>query len=370
MKYCNVALKPDEKAIYDLRELYLLHGYRHYKVGKFEEYDLYAANKSFLKGDSILSFTDTDGKLMALKPDVTLSIIKNVGDDEGATHKFFYNENVYRTSASFGGFREIMQTGLECIGNIDTYSICEVLALADESLRLIDDNYLLALSHMGFISGLFEECGFDELSSKEALSYIASKNSQALAAMAENLGVKEELCGALVFVAKFYGKLSVALDTIKGFCFNDKMRRAYEELLDISKIIKGRDMYADFSLVNDMNYYNGIIFKGYINGIPESILSGGRYDSLVHKMGKKMGAIGFAVYLDLLERFYDEGEQNDVDVLLLYDSESDPSSVMATVRELSAGGKKVKALRENDGRKYKSIAKMCRGEVTILEKND
>ena len=64
MKYCNVALKPDEKALYALRELYLLHGYRHYKVGKFEEYDLYAANKSFLKGDSILSFTDTDGKLI------------------------------------------------------------------------------------------------------------------------------------------------------------------------------------------------------------------------------------------------------------------------------------------------------------------
>ena len=370
MKYCNVALKPDEKAIYDLRELYLLHGYRHYKVGKFEEYDLYAANKSFLKGDSILSFTDTDGKLMALKPDVTLSIIKNVGDDEGATHKFFYNENVYRTSASFGGFREIMQTGLECIGKIDTYSICEVLTLAEESLRLIDDNYLLALSHMGFISGLFEECGFDELSSKESLSYISSKNAQALRVMAESFGVSDKLCDALVFVAKFYGKLSLALDTIKDFCFNDKMRGAYDELLNISSTINDCELYADFSLVNDMNYYNGIIFKGYINGIPESILSGGRYDSLVHKMGKKMGAIGFAVYLDLLERFYDEGEQNDVDVLLLYDDESSPADVMAAVRELSADNKKVKALRENDGKKYRSIAKMSRGEVTILEKND
>ena len=370
MKYCNVALKPDEKAIYDLRELYLLHGYRHYKVGKFEEYDLYAANKSFLKGDSILSFTDTDGKLMALKPDVTLSIIKNVGDDEGATHKFFYNENVYRTSASFGGFREIMQTGLECIGNIDTYSICEVLTLADESLRLIDANYLLVLSHMGFVSGLFEECGFDELSSKEALSYIASKNSQALSSMADNLGLSAELCDALVFVAKFYGKLSLALETIKDFCFNEKMREAYAELLDISNIIKGREIYADFSLVNDMNYYNGIIFKGYINGIPESILSGGRYDSLVHKMGKKMGAIGFAVYLDLLERFFEESDENDIDVLLLYDKESSPAEVMEAARKLSADGKKVKALCENDGRKYKSIAKICRGEVTILEEND
>ena len=370
MKYCNVALKPDEKAIYDLRELYLLHGYRHYKVGKFEEYDLDAANKSFLKGDSILSFTDTDGKLMALKPDVTLSIIKNVGDDEGATHKFFYNENVYRTSASFGGFREIMQTGLECIGKIDTYSICEVLTLADESLKLIDGNCLLALSHMGVVSGLFEECGFDELSSKEALGYIASKNSQALRVMAESRGLSIELCEALAFVAKFYGRLSSALDTIKSFCFNDKMREAYRELLDISSIIKEREIYADFSLVNDMNYYDGIIFKGYIDGISDSVLSGGRYDSLVHKMGKKVGAIGFAVYLDVLERFYEDSDENDVDILLLYDKSSKPCDVIKVARELAKDSKKVKALCESDGRKYKQVIRMSSGEVTTVEKDD
>ena len=370
MKYCNVALKPDERAIYELRRLYLSHGYRHYKVGKFEEYDLYAANKSFLKGDSILSFTDTDGKLMALKPDVTLSIIKNVSDDDASTHKFFYNENVYRTSPSFGGFREIMQTGLECIGNIDAYSICEVLTLADESLRLIDGNCILAVSHMGLILGLFEECGFDELRSKEALGYISSKNAQALSNMAKEQKVSEGLSEALAFFAKFYGKLSAALDTIKDLCFNEKMTAAYGELLDISQSIDDRDIYADFSLVNDMNYYNGIIFKGYIYGISDSVLSGGRYDSLVHKMGKKVGAIGFAVYLDVLERFYEDSDENDADILLLYDKSSKPCDVIRVARELAKDSKKVKALCENDGKNYKQIVKMSSGEVTTLEKND
>ena len=370
MKYCKVALKPDEKALYALRELYLLHGYRHYKVGKFEEYDLYAANKSFLKGDSILSFTDTDGKLMALKPDVTLSIIKNIGDDDLSTHKFFDNENVYRTSASFGGFREIMQTGLECIGNIDTYSICEVLTLADESLKLIDTNCILAVSHMGLILGLFEECGFDELRSKEALGYISSKNSQALSDMAKEQNVEAKLVDALVFFAKFYGKLSIALDTIKDICFNEKMTAAYRELLDISQSIEDCDIYADFSLVNDMNYYNGIIFKGYIDGISDSVLSGGRYDSLVHKMGKKVGAIGFAVYLDVLERFYEDSDENDVDILLLYDKSSRPCEVIKVARELAKDSKKVKALCESDGRKYRQVVKMSCGEVTTVEKDD
>ncbi len=352
MNYCNVALKPDEKAIYGLRELYLRHGYRHYKVGKFEEYDLYAANKSFLKGDSILSFTDTDGKLMALKPDVTLSIIKNIDDKDGAVHKFFYNENVYRTSASFGGFREIMQTGLECIGEIDTYSVCEVLTLAEESLRLIDENCILAVSHMGFVSGLFEECGFDEVEAREALGYISSKNSHALREMAKGVNATEKVIEALDFAARFYGTLGNALKTMKGFCFNERISEAYSELLDVCEAIEDKELYADFSLVNDMNYYNGIIFKGYIDGIPDSILSGGRYDSLVKKMGKSSGAIGFAVYLDLLERFYKENDEGSIDVLLVYGKDTSPAEVARKARELVGNGLSVRVLSADDGKKY------------------
>ena len=373
MKYCNVALRPDEKAIYDLRALYLRRGYRHYKVGKFEEYDLYATNKSFLKGDSILTFTDTDGKLMALKPDVTLSIIKNIGDGDESTHKFFYNENVYRTSASSGSFREIMQTGLECIGKIDTYAICEVLCLADDSLRTISENSLLTLSHMGFVTGLLEECDFNASEQREALGFIASKNTHSLCDMAKSKALDARLEEALVFVSKYYGKLSTALQTMEGFCFNEKMTDAYKELKGVCTAMTGRAIYADFSLVNDMNYYNGIIFKGYIDGIPESILSGGRYDSLVHKMGKKQGAVGFAVYLDLLERFYFDASEYDADVLLLYSDGTSPSEVLGAVNALSENGQTVKVLADNDGKRYRQIARIVGGEVRFIgnvEKND
>ena len=69
-------LRNDEKAVYRLRELFGNYGYRRFKTGKFEEYELYAENKDFLSEDGILTFTDARGKLMALKPDVTLSIAK------------------------------------------------------------------------------------------------------------------------------------------------------------------------------------------------------------------------------------------------------------------------------------------------------
>ena len=93
-------LKSEEKAIYSLRSLYSKYGYLPYKMSKFEEYELYLKNKDFLISDRIITFNDTNGKLMALKPDVTLSIIKNCEDIEGFKQKLCYNENVNRVAGS------------------------------------------------------------------------------------------------------------------------------------------------------------------------------------------------------------------------------------------------------------------------------
>ena len=148
MSFSDNVLRNDEKAIYSLRELYRKFGYSQFKVGRFEEYDLYSHNKSFLVSENILTFTDTNGKLMALKPDVTLSIIKNISFEEKNTHKLYYNENVYRTSAESHGFKEIMQTGLECVGYVDAFAECEVIMLAIKSLESISNDYILDISQI------------------------------------------------------------------------------------------------------------------------------------------------------------------------------------------------------------------------------
>ena len=57
-----------------------------------------------------------------------------------------------------------------------------------------------------------------------------------------------------------------------------------------------------------MNYYNGIVFKGFVQGVPVGVLSGGRYDRLMERVNKKAGAIGFAVYLDEVDRILDKSE--------------------------------------------------------------
>ena len=89
--------------------------------------------------------------------------------------------------------------------------------------------------------------------------------------------------------------------------------------------VPDKNIRFDFSIVNDMSYYNGVVFQGYVNNIPSSILSGGQYDNLMLKMGRKDKAIGFAVYLDLLQRFNNTEKQFDVDYILLKNDTDDIS---------------------------------------------
>ena len=150
-------LKPDERALLTLRSLYGSYGYLPFKMSKFEEYDLYVRNKDFLISDSIITFTDTSGKLLALKPDVTLSIIKNGTDEAGCKQKVYYNENVYRPSGETRQYKEIMQAGLECIGDIGVYDLYETLFLAAKSLESISEDFVLEVSHLGILRGILDD---------------------------------------------------------------------------------------------------------------------------------------------------------------------------------------------------------------------
>ena len=131
-----------EKAVFSMRNLFLKSGYRQFKMSKFEEYDFYSKNKDFLVADGVITFNDTNGKLLALKPDVTWSIIKNCKDLPNGVEKYFYNENVYRISETSHDYKEIMQTGLECVGEITEKEVKEVVNLAIDSLKVLSNNFI------------------------------------------------------------------------------------------------------------------------------------------------------------------------------------------------------------------------------------
>ena len=375
MNFSDQVLKNEERALYELRRLYQQYGYTRYKVSKFEEYDLYAHNKSFLVSENVLTFTDTNGKLMALKPDVTLSIVKNIGNGDVSMHKLYYNETVYRTSQGSDGFREIMQTGLECIGEIDLYAIGEVLMLAQKSLAQISDDYILDLSHLGFLTGLLEETNLSARDTESLIGLIGNKNIPAIGAFCRSHGVDEEMTASICAITDLYAPLDSALEKIRPMVKGEKMQAAYEQLCGVCEMMRvcgdTKRLYLDFSIVNDMNYYTGIIFRGFINGIPDGVLSGGRYDSLLQKMGKRSGAIGFAVYLDLLSRFGAGERTYDVDTLLVYDDTTDPATVIGTAAALRETGKTVLTQKgEATSVRCRERLRITKGGLKVLETND
>ena len=172
MSFDESILKSDERAVFKLRALYREYGYNQFKMSKFEEYDLYSENKDFLVSDGVITFNDTNGKLLALKPDVTLSILKNFKDEAGAVERLYYNENVYRISETSHTYKEIMQTGLECIGDINGDNEAEVIILALKSLALISKTFVLDLSHVGLVSALLDGFGLEGEKRKAALNAV------------------------------------------------------------------------------------------------------------------------------------------------------------------------------------------------------
>lgn len=342
-------LNEEEEIAFSLRELYHSYGYIPYKMSKFEPYDLYAQHRSFVIGDDILTFTDTNGKLMALKPDVTMSIIKNY---KSGQQKVYYNENVYRKGGTSHEFKEIMQAGLECIGAIDLYSQYEVLTLAAESLRCISPDYILDIASVGVIRGLLADTSAGSCVKNKLLEYVQGKNAHNIRALCLERNIPEGVRRIWEELAALYGPADELLPRLRPMCVNEEMETACAELERLVRILKsgGINLNLDFSILSDLNYYNAVVFKGQVKGISASILSGGQYDNLVRRMGKDAGAIGFALYLDLLKQLPGRENAYDADVLVSYRPQTPAEAVMTEARRLRAQGLTVKVQPEFDCR--------------------
>ena len=252
-------LTNEELAAISLREIYEAHGYSFYRMKRFEEYDFYAGKKDFLSSSHILTFNDINGKLMALRPDVTLSIIKNAPQG-----KFYYDEKVYRVPKNSDTFREIPQVGIEHIGPLNDFDLKEVLELAILSLNTLADGkrFVLDVADAAVVKSLIPE----GVNQNEILACLSAKNIHGL----KNLHAPD----ALIDLAEnHYVKLDIV----------ETLENIYPQI------------HVDFSTVSNLNYYNGIVFKGYIEGVHKAVLSGGKYD-----MGIGAGGAGFAVYLDAI----------------------------------------------------------------------
>lgn len=330
-----------------LNDLYESYGYRKFKISKFEPYDLYADNRDFLKSSQLITFTDLDGSLLALKPDVTLSIVKSNG---GGEEKVYYNETVYRPKENH--YREILQAGVERIGKIDVFSEAEIIALAAKSIQLISDRFVIRLSDAAFLGELFQVFGISPSTREELLLMFSMKNTSGVDEMVKDGRLTQASADSIRQLIDLYLPFEEGVEEIRKYAFSNTSMEMVQHLSELSKVLKAYgvldSIYLDFSLVNSMDYYNGILFQGAVAEIPFTILTGGRYDRLPEKMGKKEGAIGFALDLDLVGNYLSKPKTYDVDDLIVYPEDTDPAALARTVEGLIEKGHKVRTVREDE----------------------
>ncbi len=345
----SCTLNTDERISLALRELYEEHGYAKYRMSKFENYDIYAENRAFLPEGGIITFTDLDGNLLAMKPDVTLSIANSIGSGKDISEKIYYCENVYRVPAGGREYKEIMQIGVECIGAADLLSTCEVLSLAIKSMRTIGREYMLDISHTGLVTGLLEHAELSSSKREELSGYINKKSAHDIIRFCAENGISDGLCERMTELTQIYAPMGEALELIAGLDINDSTHAAVEELKDIYRVLRRLDMdggvFLDFSFADNTGYYDGIKFKGYADGIYSAVLAGGSYGKLLKKLKKQAGAIGFAVYLNRLEGI--DGESTEDAEILSYTDGDDAADVLLERERLIADGGCVR-IKRND----------------------
>lgn len=346
----------------DLCALYRGAGYRKFRMRKFEEYSLYLENKNFLVSEHVLAFNGLDGRLLALKPDVTLSIVKNTGASETEGEKLFYAESVYRLDKKTKEYREIEQVGLEMLGGVDAVGTLEVLSLALESLSLISEGSVLAISHMGLLDAVFRSLGLGAAASSSLYACFKTAGAHELRALLSELGVDGGQADALAALLDFDAGDAERLEAVRALSTSEEIREAageLESLLSALAELGYRDrVRLDFSVVSDSDYYNGIVFSGYIDGVPRAVLSGGRYDRLAAKLGKSISALGFAVYLNELSYFLGGDAEFDADYLLLYGEGDVPSAVCRAAAALRASGSVYLAKSMPEGFRAREIKRM------------
>ena len=329
----------------NIRKMYDSYGYKKISLPSFEEYDLYNENKDFIDRN-VLTVMSPNGKLLALRPDITLSVAKKVSKDQSLKYsKIYYQENTYNLTKYFG-YEEDEQLGIELIGKESMFLDFEIINLAVKSLDIINKKSMIVLSHAGFISSIFENFDLEYEIKEQILDCINRKNSHDIQKILKrNEHISENVKKLIYKIPELSGNLENIEKELLKYEINGNTKKILSELKQLNSLLmkfyKKSKIIFDFSVVKNLNYYNGIILQGYIEGFPNVILTGGRYDKLFEKFGVDTGAVGFAILTDGLKGYYKDTDKKDFEILIAYDN-SDFEKLVEIVNDFQKKGLRVR----------------------------
>lgn len=292
----------------DIEEVLDKWGYTEIITPTIEYYQTINSGFQNLKEEEVYKFFDAKGRILVLRPDMTVPIARVVATkfkEIDRPIRFRYCADVFRLHKSFGGRKnEYTDCGIELIGLNSEESDLEILTTALETLEVLGDTkFKLEIGNIDFFNSAIKDLNLDD-EKKERLAFLIDKKSlKALEDYLENLSISAEYKKFLNELPLLFGGIEV-IEKAKKYAFNDELKNSLSYLEGIYLNLKelGYDdiITFDLAMVPRLNYYTGIIFRGFVDGVGATVLSGGRYDKLISTFGSDYPAVGFSINLDTL----------------------------------------------------------------------
>ncbi|HID16863.1 TPA: ATP phosphoribosyltransferase regulatory subunit, partial [Candidatus Bathyarchaeota archaeon] len=329
-----------------LRETFELWGYREVRSPAIEYADVLSVGVGSKLADDMFKFQDADGKVLALRAEMTIPAARIATSKLASTPKplrLCYIANVFRRRSKVGRAREFWQAGVELVGEGGASGDAEVLALLVDALNSIGLRELrIDASHAAILKESAERLG---LSAGERASFftIAShKDFSRVEAFLEEKEAPGDLAAAVkkMFKCSRVAELGGALDDLEAY---PSVKQCLLNLLEINGRLKDLgfkdELFFDFALTKGMEYYTGIIFEVSLPALGFPIAGGGRYDELLKIFGEDLPATGFAIDVDgCIEALKKLGQPS---------APSKRMKVLLKADSLKAGGRLASRLREH-----------------------
>ena len=318
----------------------------------FDYADLFALGMGKEQAEMTYRFTGRDGKLLALRPEMTSLVARTVATrfrSNPRPIRLSYSGEVFRWDEPRGGRQyEFHQIGLEHIGSERLEADTEALVIAIEALRRLGlDGFTITLSQVDFFNGIAERLELDEDERRTMRELIDRKETDHLEDFM-TAHADAEGRAALCRLTTLAGKRDI-LDEARALVANPKSRAALDDLDRVCEITEelGIDGYIDIDLgdVAGLDYYTGLTFKIYAPGLGTALGRGGRYDQLLAQFGYPEPAVGFSLCLDwlaqlLAPRVVQAAAGNSRDVVGLR-TEGDIVGAFKEAKRLRAEGKTI-----------------------------
>ena len=285
-------------------------GYSEVVTPGIEFYDLFSSSTRHFRQESMYKLVDSKGRIIVMRPDSTIPIARLAATrlkDAQFPLRLFYNQSVYENNALLKGRSdEVVQAGIELLGGeMIKKGDLEVLTTAAEALAGFDSSdFRLEIGHIGYFKELMNKLGADDSVKEEIRTLISTKNYPVLNDLLDGLG-SSKVASALRQLPRLFGGIDV-LDKASDLYNDDDinaileyLREVYTKLCEIG--YEGK-ISLDLGIVSHIDYYTGIVFRGYLSNIGEAVLKGGRYDRLVGEFGRDCNAVGFGVNVDSAAR--------------------------------------------------------------------